>query len=150
MRPRLTVVLMGVVAACGGADGPRYTQGAMVVFSPAAWRTTLDGPITIGFRLANTGQANEVLRGVSLAGGERLELHTGGESGMERLDSLFIAPGGVIQLGLGGHHVMTGDVPVVALPGDTLSVVLAFAGAGRLVVPVPVLRFSEARELLGH
>jgi copper(I)-binding protein len=69
---------------------------------------------------------------------------------MERLDSLSIEPGAVIQLGLGGHHVMTGDVPVAAVPGDTLSVVLEFAGTGRLVVPVPLLRFSEARELLGR
>jgi len=150
MGARLAAALVVLVAACSGVDGPRYTQGAMVVFSPAAWRTTRDGSVTIGFRLANTGQAHEVLRGVSLAGGESLELHTGGDSGMEPLDSLSIAPGAVIQLGLGGHHVMTGDVPVVAVPGDTLSVVLAFASAGRLVVPVPVLRFSEARELLGR
>jgi len=69
---------------------------------------------------------------------------------MEQLDSLVIPAGEVVQLGLGGPHVMTGDVPIVAQPGDTLSVVLEFAGAGNLVIPVPLLRFSEARERLRH
>ncbi len=96
----------------------------MVVTSPAAWRTTGDGPVTIGFRVANTGEVDEVLRAISLASGEALQLHSAGPTGMERLDSLTIPP------------------------GDTLSVVLEFAGAGNLVIPVPLLRFSEARERL--
>ncbi len=148
MRLTATAVLVVLVAACTGADGPRYPQGHMVVTSPAAWRTTGDGPVTIGFRVANTGEVDEVLRAISLASGEALQLHSAGPTGMERLDSLTIPAGEVLQLGLGGHHVMTGDVHIVAAPGDTLSVVLEFAGAGNLVIPVPLLRFSEARERL--
>ena len=139
-----------LVAACAGAEGPQYHQGTMVVSSPAAWRTTGDGPVTIGFRVANTGEVDEVLRAVGLPSGEALELHSAGPTGMERLDSLVIPAGEVVQLGLGGPHVMTGDVPIVAKPGDTLSVVLEFAGAGNLVIPVPLLQFSEARERLRH
>ena len=139
-----------LVAACTGAEGPRYPQGTGLVSSPAAWRTTGDGPVTIGFRVANTGEEDEVLRAASLPDGEALELHSAGPTGMEQLDSLVIPAGEVVQLGLGGPHVMTGDVPIVAKPGDTLSVVLEFAGAGNLVIPVPLLQFSEARERLRH
>lgn len=141
-------VLTLLVAACSGTDGPHYGQGSMVVSSPAAWRTSQGGPVTIGFRVANTGERVEVLQRVRLADGGLLVLHTGSEAGMKRLDSLVIGPGAIMQLGLGGHHIMTGDVPVLAAPGDTLWIALEFAGAGRLVVPTPLLRFSQARERL--
>lgn len=123
-------------------------MGNLVVSSPAAWRTTRDGPVTIGFRVANTGESDHVLLGVRLAGGEELELHDTGATGMEQLQFLPIAPGEVVQLGLGGPHVMTGPVSLSTPNGDTLSVVLEFAGAGNLVIPVPLLRFSDARERL--
>lgn len=62
---------------------------------------------------------------------------------MSHLDQLPIPPGGTVALAPGGTHLMLTDFTRMPVVGDSLTLILEFARAGRLQFKVPVRPVTE-------
>ena len=138
-----------VTVACRPAGGGGQSIGDILFVHPAAWNAGDPGNLTVGFRVINHGATPDTLYVESPVAGGAAQLHDNGPGGMHPLDFLALPPGSSSQLGLGRHHVMITGLADTVAKGDILRLRVRLARSGRLVLSVPVLRFTEARRELG-
>ena len=100
-------------------------------------------------RIRNLSQSPLKLTGASSSIAQKIELmittrhpHDGQEiMGMERVDTLEIPPGGVLELKPGGNHLMITGLTSHPKEGEQVKLTLRFApGDQRLDVEVPVFK----------
>mgnify|MGYP003960273185 CR=1 FL=1 len=121
-------------------------QAEQFVYIDEPWlRATIPGTsISAGFMtIINDGVVAEHLVAVQADFAAQAELHTlsmlGEVMQMRPLsDGLVVPAGGSITLAPGGDHIMFMGLKQPLMAGDTQTVVLKFAGTGRLVTQVLV------------
>lgn len=152
MRPTLLALALApalvLAHPTAAQDAPGHggaaTAGNIVV--EAAWvRGVPPGaPVAAGYlTVTNTGETPDRLIGGSAPFAGRVEIHTMEvEDGVMRMaeleGGLLIAPGATEVLRPGGSHLMFMDLVEAPAPGETVTVTLAFAGAGMVAVEMPV------------
>lgn len=96
------------------------------------------------FTIANAGQDDDRLVGVSSDSAERVELHTHleDENGVIRMrpveDGFQVPAGGTHALERGGDHVMFMGLAAPFEDGGTVAVTLSFEKAGDMELQIPV------------
>ncbi|WP_285712686.1 copper chaperone PCu(A)C [Erythrobacter oryzae] len=130
------------LAACDAApETPAAAEtAASIIAVTEPWsRETAEGQNAGGafMTIANTGTAADRLTGGSTPVAGRVEIHTvsmdGGVMRMRQLeDGLDIPSGGEVTLKPGSFHVMLMDLKQPLKAGDTVPLMLTFAGAGTL------------------
>ena len=109
-----------------------------------AWFRSLPGKLPAGgyFTAQNNGRREIAITGASSEACGMLMIHqssnTGGMSGMDMVESVKVAPGGIVKFAPGGYHLMCeqpkmkigGKVPVLLHLSDGGTVAVGFAVKG--------------------
>jgi len=94
--------------------------------------------------LTNAGASEDRLIAVETAAAGRAEIHTHGMAGgimkMQRLDFVAVPAGDTVTFQPGGLHLMLFGLQRPLKVGETISLTLIFAKAGRITVTAPVLK----------
>lgn len=155
-----------LVAACGDDDDTTTDDAAddaapvAAVEVTGAWARTSPAVADAGavyFEIANTGDADDALVGVSVdpAVAGKAELHEtaaaegddgmgdddgmgGGMMEMRPVDRIEVPAGDTVVLEPGGYHVMLLELAAPLQAGDTVEVTLSFEESGEQVVTADV------------
>lgn len=142
-RPGWTIL---VIAGLGIACGPpapiraRAQIGALEITDAFAREPVILASGAAYLTIRNTGTAADTLLMAKSpeAGGAMFH----GQS-MSHLDQLPIPAGGTVALAPGGTHLMLTDFSRMPVVGDSLTLILEFARAGRLQFKVPIRPVTE-------
>jgi len=110
----------------------------------APWMRALPGTVPAGgyFILRNDGKAQVTLTGAQSPACGMLMLHlsenNGGMSSMRHVDSIDVAPGGVLEFKQGGYHLMCMQPGPAIKPGATVPVTLTFQDGANVTAEFPV------------
>lgn len=122
--------------------GPASAAPALHVEKP--WIRALPGTVPSGgyFVLRNDGKTQVTLTGAQSPACGMLMLHLsenqGGMSSMRHVESIDIAPGGMLEFKQGGYHLMCMQPGSAIKPGATVPVTLLFRDGTRLTADFPV------------
>lgn len=143
IRTALAAALLGstvLVTGCNQSAEPPIAveTAASIIAVTEPWsRETAEGQNAGGafLTIANTGTAADKLTGGSTPVAGRVEIHTvdmeGGVMRMRQLtDGLDVPAGDEVTLKPGSFHVMLMDLKQPLKAGDTVPLMLTFAGAG--------------------
>lgn len=152
MTPRRAVpVLLLLLVACRAPDpivqgiqASEIAAGELRV--RAAWGLPpfTNAPLPGYLRIVNTGSTADTLLGASSAVATHAMLHgtEGGGGAMTMLSEVVIPAGDSVVMAPGGLHLMFEGVQRRIVAGDTVAVVLRFARAGEVTVPLPVVSYE--------
>lgn len=141
VRGRLaTVVVVGALGACGGADGGVPEIADARVGAPA-------GPNAALYFTAIGGDESDRLLGASTTVASEIQIHetTVGEEGtmgMRPLEGLDLPPGATLTLEPGGLHLMLIDVERLRV-GDEIDVTLVWENGGERTISADVVDPGE-------
>lgn len=161
MRPIVTIALsLMATLLVGGCDRPSGPENRNEAADSAtvsgliireSWaRETVEGAPTgaVYFTIRNDGGEPDSLLSAETEVAERAEIHGHVHEGdmmrMRRLETLEIAPGDSVALSPGGNHLMLFGLKRSLHPGDRFMLVLDFANAGQIEVPVEVRSMAES------
>ena len=108
------------------------------------WIRALPGSTPSGgyFVLHNAGKNAATLIGAELPACGMLMLHVsenkGGMSAMRHVDSVDVAPGGLLEFKQGGYHLMCMQATAAIKPGATVPVTLVFQGGAKVTTDFAV------------
>jgi hypothetical protein len=142
---RLGWTIWGIVAltiACGppAPIRARATIGALEITDAFAREPIIQASGAAYLTIHNTGTDPDTL--LSAESPEAADAMFHGQS-MTHLEQLPIPPGGTVALAPGGTHLMLTDFAKMPIVGDSLTLVLDFARAGRLTFKVPIRPVTE-------
>lgn len=142
---RLCVVLF-VVSFCPLLlAGPGFAQSSAVRVTEAFARVSQDGRTAAAFMNIQGGP--DRLVGVASDAADLVELRetvrTEGVVSTRPVAGVLITPGVATRLTPSGQHIVLSNLKRPLRDGDGLSLVLTFARAGKVTVPVPVARVAE-------
>lgn len=110
-----------------------------------AWSRATPGEARAGaafFIVENRGANDDTLLGADAEVADSVELHThvhdGGVMRMRAVERILVPAGGQATLQPGGFHVMLIGLHAPLVEGQTYTLGLTFAHAGRIAVPVTV------------
>ena len=152
MKVTTLVISAGILAACGGGTGggASASAGDIQVLHAVAW--TAPGEVksaTIGLEIRNDGDAADTLVAVtSSAGAATLHVESPG-SGMRPIPAIPLPRRMATRLGR-GIHIMISEMNSQPAVGQELPLTLRFAGGAAIDLKVPVMRYSDALEILGQ
>lgn len=150
MKATTLAAFAGVLAACGsGGSGANASLGDLHVRHAVAWTSGDVKGASIGFEINNQSDQVDSLVAITTPRGNAV-LHVerpGG--GMEPLQVLPLPRHMGTRLGA-GLHVMVSEMPAQPKAGERIPVTLRFARGGALDLEVPVLKFSDAMDVLGQ
>jgi copper(I)-binding protein len=130
---------------------PAATLGDIAVFDALAPASPAEGIGSLYLRIVNTGSVDDTLVVIEVADGNA-QLHdvvtVGGATRMEPVERLPVPAGTTVRLVPGGYHVMLSGMTTRLEPGDSLEVVLGFAGAGRLDLVASVRTYTDVVQRL--
>lgn len=152
------LVLTGCNAAPDSEAPAAAETAASVIAVTEPWsRETAAGQNAGGafMTIANTGTAADRLTGGSTPVAGRVEIHTvsmdGGVMRMRQLaDGLEVPAGGEVTLKPGSFHVMLMDLKQPLRAGDTVPLMLTFAGAGTVETELVVKPAGEMAPGMTH
>ncbi len=124
---------VGPLAAAATVGDLRIDQG--FAFEPI---TAASGAAY--FRIHNNGAVPDTVLEASSPAAQSASFHG---SSMAHLDVLAIPAGGEIELKPGATHLMLTSFTALPKAGDSLSVTLKFARAGRVTLQLPVRRYGQ-------
>jgi copper(I)-binding protein len=108
------------------------------------WIRALPGTVPSGgyFVLHNEGKAPITLTGAESPACGMLMLHLsenqGGMSSMRHVDSIDVAPGGVLAFKQGSYHLMCMQPGPAIKPGGSVPITLTFRDGAKVVATFPV------------
>lgn len=150
MTRAVAVVALAALPACRAAPPPGGASAAVGdvrVERAVAWTAPDGRSATVGFHL--TSASADTLLGAD-AGAALATLHDAAASGgMRPAGRVPLRPLDTLRAGRGLHLMVEGLASPLAR-GDTLRLRLFFARADTLPLAVPVLRYSDALEILGE
>lgn len=129
-------LLLSSVAAVAAPASPLRVE--------APWMRALPGSVPAGgyFILHNDGKAPVTLTGAQSPACGMLMLHlsenNGGMSSMRHVDSIDVAPGGVLEFKQGSYHLMCMQPGPAIKPGATVPVTLTFKDGAKVTADFPV------------
>lgn len=97
-----------------------------------------DRPGAVYFSIRNEGPQPATLVGVHVAGAGKVQMHKTEGGKMSSVDSLEIAPGGVLDFAPGGYHVMAFDIDDTLKTGESTELTLTFADGDKLSMPLQI------------
>jgi copper(I)-binding protein len=148
---RAVTTLLLLVLACSGPDpvvqGIESSEVAVGELRVrAAWGLPpfTNAPLPGYLRIVNTGSTADTLLGASSAVATHAMLHgtEGGGGAMTMLSEVVIPASDSVVMAPGGLHLMFEGVQRRIVAGDTVAVVLRFARAGEVTVPLPVVGYE--------
>ena len=110
----------------------------------APWMRALPGTVPAGgyFILHNDGKTQVTLTGAQSPACGMLMLHlsenNGGMSSMRHVDSIDVAPGGLLEFKQGGYHLMCMQPGPAIKPGASVPVTLTFQDGAKVTAEFPV------------
>ena len=125
-----------IVAVAAGLSTPPPSSSHVTVAN--SWFRALPANLPAGgyFELRNTGRWPVLLRGARSPACGMLMLHlsenNGGMSSMRHVDSIDVAPGGLLEFKQGGYHLMCMDPTAAMKPGASVAVMLKFADGSKV------------------
>jgi periplasmic copper chaperone A len=155
MRPRplrtiTALALVALVSACARHLGASGRVGGISVTDAVAWGFPGSGSLTVGCRI--TSSVPDSLVAVTTPVAAHAQLHNVvTNQGISRMIAVPVVPlpaHTTVRLGAGGYHVMLDSLLANVVAGDSVEVTWEFAGAGKLTLRVPVVKFGDAQELL--
>lgn len=132
----LFILLLSSTAALAAPAAPLRIE--------APWMRALPGTVPAGgyFVLHNDGKAQVTLTGAQSPACGMLMLHlsenNGGMSSMRHVDSIDVAPGGVLEFKQGSYHLMCMQPGPAIKPGASVPVTLSFKDGATLTANFPV------------
>ncbi len=127
-------------AACGRSLGARAAAGDLEIRDAYAKEPIIKASGAAYFSVVNHGTAPDTLVGASSPEAAGAMLHG---ANMGHLDRLVVEPGATVTLRPGQTHLMFQDFETKPAVGDSLTLVLDFARAGRVTLRIPVRSLSE-------
>lgn len=150
MKVTMLAVLTGALVACGaGSKGASASLGSLHIRHAVAWTSGDVKGASIAFEVENRSDRADTLVAVTSPRGNAV-LHVerpGG--GMQPVQVLPLPRHMATRLGH-GLHVMVSEMAEQPKVGQVVPVTLRFANGGALDLEVPVLRFTEAMDILGR
>lgn len=158
MRMRAAVVTAMVVFAAGCAQPDPVVQGILAsetvagdlrVRAPWGLPPFTNAPLPGYLRIVNTGGTADTLLGASSEVASHAMLHgtEGGGGAMTMLSDVVIPAGDSVVMAPGGLHLMFEGLQRRIVAGDTVMVLLRFARAGEVTVPLPVVGYEMLEAL---
>lgn len=132
----LFILLLSSAAALAAPAAPLRIE--------APWMRALPGTVPAGgyFVLHNNGKAQVTLTGAQSPACGMLMLHlsenNGGMSSMRHVDSIDVAPGGVLEFKQGSYHLMCMQPGPAIKPGASVPVTLSFKDGATVTANFPV------------
>lgn len=132
----LFILLLSSAAALAAPAAPLRIE--------APWMRALPGTVPAGgyFVLHNDGTAQVTLTGAQSPACGMLMLHlsenNGGMSSMHHVDSIDVAPGGVLEFKQGSYHLMCMQPGPAIKPGASVPVTLSFKDGATVTANFPV------------
>ena len=132
----LFILLLSSAAALAAPAAPLRIE--------APWMRALPGTVPAGgyFVLHNDGKAQVTLTGAQSPACGMLMLHlsenNGGMSSMRHVDSIDVAPGGVLEFKQGSYHLMCMQPGPAIKPGASVPVTLSFKDGATVTADSPV------------
>ncbi|MBS0279809.1 MAG: copper chaperone PCu(A)C [Proteobacteria bacterium] len=132
----LFILLLSSAAALAAPAAPLRIE--------APWMRALPGTVPAGgyFVLHNDGKAQVTLTGAQSPACGMLMLHlsenNGGMSSMRHVDSIDVAPGGVLEFKQGSYHLMCMQPGPAIKPGASVPVTLSFKDGATVTANFPV------------
>ncbi len=132
----LFILLLSSAAALAAPAAPLRIE--------APWMRALPGTVPAGgyFVLHNDGKAQVTLTGAQSPACGMLMLHlsenNGGMSSMRHVDSIDVAPGGVLEFKQGSYHLMCMQPGPAIKPGASVPVTLSFKDGATVTADFPV------------
>lgn len=151
MRRYLLTVLLLVLPACRPTDPvvdgilvSETVAGPLRVRSAWGLQPFTNAPLPGYLRIVNTGTMVDTLVEARSDVATHAMMHgtAGGGGAMTMLSEVVIAPGDSVVMAPGGLHLMFEGLRRRILAGDTVTVVLRFARAGEVSVPLPVVGYD--------
>ena len=141
MRSSLSRLLVLLSLACEPAlPAARATLGQLEISQAFAREPVIQESGAAYFRVHNRGsEADTLLRATSPEASGAM-IHG---AAMGHLLTLPIPPGGDVVLEPGKTHLMLENLTFMPKPGDSLTLVLEFARAGRLTLRIPVRALTQ-------
>jgi len=142
-RPPIILLLL-VISACAGGDGP-----AIAIEGAYAYEPVLGDVGAVYLTIVNDGAASDTVVGVEVRGALVAMIHEQVSDGdrveMRHVGPLPIPAGGRVELAPGGYHVMIEGMEHPPAAGETLEVRLRFARSPAVVTRAPVLPYGTER-----
>ena len=144
----LGAVLVVLVAACGGDQGPvlgaAQSTGASGGVAVRSASVGEGEKIAAGYLVLVGGDAPDRLLGASSPAASAVSLHRTDPSGaMVATDVLEVPAGAEVPFVPGGDHLMLEGLVAPLLPGESVALDLEFAEAGTLRVEAPVVALVD-------
>jgi copper(I)-binding protein len=143
----IPVASLAAVAALGCGRAPRGGSAALgpIAISGAVVSAPLGPKEAPAFLvLENRGAGADSLIAAASPDADSVSLHTVSGGRMEPVSAIVLPARDQVHLAPGAYHLMLEGLHRPLATGDTVSLELRFAAAGRLTVRAPVLRYSEA------
>jgi copper(I)-binding protein len=136
------LIIAGLCAACGepAPIRARARIGELEITEAFAREPIIQASGAAYLTIHNSGTIADTLLMVESPEAAGVMFH--GQS-MSHLDQLPIPAGGTVALAPGGTHLMLTDLARMPVVGDSLTLILEFARAGRLQFKVPVRPVTE-------
>ncbi|MEO8635105.1 MAG: copper chaperone PCu(A)C [Gemmatimonadales bacterium] len=138
----ILLVVTGLGVACGppAPIRARAQIGALEITDGFAREPIIQASGAAYLTIHNTGSVADTLLMAESPEAAGAMFH--GQS-MSHLDQLPIPPGATVALAPGGTHLMLTDFARMPVVGDSLTLILDFAHAGKLTFKVPVRPVTE-------
>lgn len=145
LLPGATLLAVSTCTACAPdvREGARAEAGGIAVDRAVAWGLPAASELTVGMRLRTTGAVEDTLTGVSSPAGQAM-LHDVREGRMVMVTALVVTPGAPTVLGTGGPHLMLEGVDAATWDSASVQVALHFRLAGKVLLRVPIVTYTEA------
>ncbi len=148
----LPALLLCLLLGCSRPDP--VVEGILASETPvgalrlrAAWglEPFTNAPLPGYLRIVNTGTSVDTLLGASSDVARHAMMHgaEGSTGGMAMVTWVVIPPGDSVVMAPGGLHLMFEGLQRRVVAGDTVTLVLRFARAGEVTVPLPVVGYDK-------
>lgn len=155
----ILLALVGLLAACGGGPSvisvrDAWARPATAAMSDATPTTSAQGGQTasmmmgggnssvVYLTIANTGDGDDTLTGVTSAAAGAVEMHRteikDNVASMRQVQQVAIPAHGEVRFNPGGYHLVLAEVRRTLQPGDTITLTLTFQRAGPVEVSAQV------------
>lgn len=152
MKRPFRLILGIAFALAGGVKANAQTSSASSVVVERPWARATPGGAKTGaayLTLINNGESKDQLLGATTPVADKVQFHsTTDENGMSRMREIPVidlAPHGRTTFNPGGMHIVLVDLKQPLKEGQTFSLTLSFARAGKVDVAVPVAKVGAMR-----
>ncbi len=147
-RAALALILAGCITRPAPVTGSGTAAGTLRISDAVAWGLASAGSSSIGFRTSCPD--GDTLTSVGSPDGTALLHRTETGGAMAGLEAVVCDSSAGVTLGPGLDHVMITGTTHGFGRGDSVTVTLRWQRSGDMTFRVPIVRYSDAVQLLGR